>query len=422
MKWYSRIWMLIAFLAIGATAFAFESDEEYAARTRAANRRISDLSLAIDVAKSRGASSKEIERLTWSHDSLICSTYLNPYLRIPPVDNTERMEDAYAHIGLVKGEPWLTFVKNHLPLVKNYKTYCEQLTTIVTDAALQEAFTSGRPLRVTDQQRLLNALHAQTYYTKYYRNDNATIPYLNDQVARIENLINNAYLDLTNTNAAIYLAEQQSLEEAITPISAVSGRKFTVGGVTFTMIPVEGGTVNIDGSTIKVETFSIGKTEVTQELWQAVMGNNPSWFKGPNLPVETASWNDCQDFIRKLNAMTGYNFRLPTEAEWEYAARGGNKTHNYIYSGSNDIDSVAWYYDNSGTNTHPVASKAANELGIYDMSGSMWEWCQDLYNGGPDRVNRGGSWYYIASGCEVSNRNYTLPDNRYIDVGLRLAL
>ena len=414
----------MAFLAIGATVFAFESNEDYAARTRAANKRISELSRAIDEAKSRHASSKEIERLTWSHDSLICSTYLNPYLRQPPVDNTERMEDAYAYIGLVKGEPWLTYVKYHLPLIKNYKTYCEQLTKVVTDAALLEALTSGNPLRVTEQQRLLNALHSQTYYTKYYRNDDATIPYLNNQIARTEALINNAHLELTKTNASTYFEEELSIAEAIQLIGKplpADGR-FNVGGVTFTMIPVEGGTVNIDGSTIKVETFSIGKTEVTQELWQAVMGTNPSRFKGSNLPVEEVSWNECQEFILKLDAMTGYSFRLPTEAEWEFAARGGQKTHNYKYSGSNDIGSVAWYDGNSGDKTHPVATKAANELGIYDMTGNVYEWCQDLYNGGPKRVVRGGSKGCEAYACEVSARNYTSHDYYSDFLGFRLAL
>ena len=181
----------------------------------------------------------------------------------------------------------------------------------------------------------------------------------------------------------------------------------------------------------------IGKTEVTQELWEAVMGSNPSEFNGSNLPVENVSWEDCQTFIRKLNALTGKNFRLPTEAEWEYAARGGNNSRGYKYSGSNTVSNVAWYKDNSSSTTHPVATKAPNELGIYDMSGNVEEWCNDGYgdytsasqtnptgpNSGSDRVYRGGSWFYYAFACRVSGRGYTDETTlRGSDFGLRLVL
>lgn len=123
--------------------------------------------------------------------------------------------------------------------------------------------------------------------------------------------------------------------------------------------------------------YYIGKYEVTQALWQVVMGNNPSDFKGDNFPVEKVSWNDCQAFITKLNGMTGRKFRLPTEAEWENAARGGRKSQAYQYCGSNNISDVAWYWDNNTGMTHPVGGKLPNELGIYDMSGNVLEWCQD---------------------------------------------
>lgn len=166
------------------------------------------------------------------------------------------------------------------------------------------------------------------------------------------------------------------------------------------------------------------------------MGSNPSYFKGSNLPVETVSWDDCQEFIRKLNSMTGQKFRLPTEAEWEYAARGGNKSKGYIYSGSNNIDSVSWYDGNSGDETHPVATKSPNELGIYDMSGNVWEWCNDWYGSysssaqtnptgpysGSRRVDRGGGWGCNAWLCRVSDRRRDAPDDRYFNLGLRLAL
>jgi formylglycine-generating enzyme required for sulfatase activity len=187
---------------------------------------------------------------------------------------------------------------------------------------------------------------------------------------------------------------------------------------------------------VTLSSFFIGRYEVTQEEWQAVMGSNPSYFKGSKRPVEEVSWNDCQAFIRRLNAMTGKHFRLPTEAEWEYAARGGNRSQGYKYSGSNYLNSVAWYYDNSGKTTHDVGQKSPNELGIYDMSGNVWEWCSDRYGNyssssqtnptgpsyGSDRVVHGGSWNSITRGCRVSARGPAAPGVTEEDTGFRLAL
>ena len=182
--------------------------------------------------------------------------------------------------------------------------------------------------------------------------------------------------------------------------------------------------------------YYMGKYEVTQALWQAVMGSNPSNFKGDNLPVEEVSWNDCQEFISKLNSLTGRKFRLPTEAEWEYAARGGKKSRSYQYSGSSNISDVAWYDGNSVNKTHPVGTKQANELGIYDMTGNVWEWCSDWYgfyssssqtnptgaDSGSGRVCRGGGWCDDAVFCRLSFRDFTPPDWRGYNLGLRLAL
>ena len=187
---------------------------------------------------------------------------------------------------------------------------------------------------------------------------------------------------------------------------------------------------------VKLSDFYIGKYEVTQAQWKAVMGTNPSNWKGDNLPVENVSWNDVQEFITKLNAQTGKKYRLPTEAEWEYAARGGNQSKGYKYSGSNSISNIAWYDANSNKMTHIVGQKSPNELGIYDMSGNVWEWCQDWlgnYNSsfqtnptGPSsgsyRILRGGSWSYVARTCRVSIRGYSKPADRYNRHGFRLAL
>ena len=196
-----------------------------------------------------------------------------------------------------------------------------------------------------------------------------------------------------------------------------------------------------------LSNFYIGETEVTQELWEEVMGSNPSLFT-PNgskkRPVESVSWDDCQEFIRRLNQLTGKNFRLPTEAEWEFAARGGIKSRHTKYSGGASLDAVAWCFENAydigksspDYGSHPVAKKAPNELGLYDMSGNVWEWCYDWYGDytpssqsnskGPSqgfyRVTRGGSWNCNARNCRVSRRYGGSPVFRTIYVGLRLAL
>ena len=174
-----------------------------------------------------------------------------------------------------------------------------------------------------------------------------------------------------------------------------------------------------------LSSYYIGETEVTQALWQAVMDRKPSYFSGKNKPVERVSWNDCLDFIKKLNSITGENFRLPTEAEWEFAARGGNKSRGYKYSGSNYIDNVAWYSDNSDGQAHNVATKAPNELGLYDMSGNVREWCRDSFSDSSQHYSyvyyRGGCWFHGARECRVSHREYETVDYE-IYLGLRLAL
>ena len=180
----------------------------------------------------------------------------------------------------------------------------------------------------------------------------------------------------------------------------------------------------------------MGKYEVTQAQWEAVMGSNPSKYKGSNLPVENVSYEDAVAFCRKLSSLTGRTYRLPTEAEWEYAARGGNQSQGYKYSGSNDLSSVAWYSGFRGT--HAVGIKRANELGLYDMSGNVWEWCSDWYGknyysyspqsnpqgpgSGKYRVIRGGSWYGSASYCRVSFRYDRTPSRRNFDLGFRVVL
>jgi formylglycine-generating enzyme required for sulfatase activity/TolB-like protein len=245
--------------------------------------------------------------------------------------------------------------------------------------------------------------------------------------------------------------EAKAREKAETEAKMEAIKKQAFESITQNMVYVQGGTFTM-GCTfdqesdcdsdekpsrrITVNSFHISKYEVTQGLWEFVMENNPSFFKGYNRPVECVSWDDVQEFIHKLNAMTGKNYRLPTEAEWEYAARGGMQSRNYKYSGSNIIDEVAWYYDNSGSETHSVGTKKANELGIYDMSGNVYEWCQDWYDkyskrtqinpqgssNGSNRVIRGGNVYFNENYCRVANRHRKNPNGCDNDIGFRVVL
>lgn len=220
-----------------------------------------------------------------------------------------------------------------------------------------------------------------------------------------------------------------------------------VAGGTFQMGSTNGYSDEQPVHAVTLSSYYIGKYEVTQAQWREVvqwkqsnggttLNPDPSYFRGNNLPVEQVSWDDIQLWISYLNEKGGTTtYRLPSEAEWEYAAHGGNKSQGYTYSGSNTLDLVAWYYDNSSSTTHTVGTKTGNELGIYDMSGNVWEWCQDWYgsyssasqtnptgpSSGSYRVLRGGSWYYDGSSCRVANRYSNYPNYRYSSFGFRLS-
>lgn len=190
------------------------------------------------------------------------------------------------------------------------------------------------------------------------------------------------------------------------------------------MIKVTGGLFEFNGIEQQISDFSIGKYPVTQKQWREIMGNNPSHFKGDDLPVESVSWDDIQEFLEKLNVKNpGKNYRLPTEAEWEYAARGGRQSRGYVYAGSNNLDEVGWYSKNSNRQTHPVGQKKPNELGLHDMSGNVWELCinKKTANSFSSYVLRGGSWNDDSDLCRSADRDRYYPDYRYSDYGFRLV-
>lgn len=254
-----------------------------------------------------------------------------------------------------------------------------------------------------------------------------------------------------------FMSEIKNLLIASPSNIAVTDTTYTIKGVSFDMVLVKGGTFIMGANSlpnrdnekfvikrheVALSDYMIGKTEVTQELWQAVMGSNPSHFRGDSLPVENVSWDECIVFIKKLNEFTidsrpkGWAFCLPTEAEWEYAARGGNMSQNYKYSGGNDIDSVAWHGGNSSNKTHAVATKSPNELGLYDMSGNVWEWCYDWYgscsdapqtnpigpSSGSRHVIRGVGWRKYSEPWTVFHRISGTPGYNSNRLGLRLAM
>ena len=258
--------------------------------------------------------------------------------------------------------------------------------------------------------------------------------------------------DDVNDDGVVDLSDATTLiDHVLNGVFSGSTHTFIANNVMFEMVRLEGGTFTMGATAeqasdafsdelpthkVTLSPFLIGKYEVSQTLWLAVMGENPSVNTGINLPVDNVTWNECQTFITKLNELTGKNFRLLTEAEWEYAARGGNKSKGYKYSGSNNLGDVAWYIDNSNNTSHVMGTKAPNELGIYDMTGNVMEWVSDWKGSyssgaqtnptGPDsgtyRVNRGGSYGNVERLSRITNRNSIDPNMSSKTMGLRLCL
>ena len=335
---------------------------------------------------------------------------------------------------------------NHTPLSSTYYNACYAL---LRPFGKLPDYTFENPYPETPLNTLLGDVN------------NDGLINIDDVVVLIDYLLTDDPSNINLQNAdceadgKISISDVAALIEFILPYAwPWETKTFTVNGVTFSMVNVQGGAFMMGATEeqgsdavadekpvhqVIVSSYGIGQTEVTQELWLAVMGSNPSCNTGDlKLPVEYVSWNLCQEFINRLNSLTGENFRLPTEAEWEFAARGGNKTKGYKYSGSDIIGEVAWYNGNASSRTHRVATKKANELGLYDMSGNVSEWCSDWYGNyksdvqmnpygeesGTYRVNRGGSWYDNDKLCRVSNREAWTPTSAapFGTLGFRLAM
>ena len=291
----------------------------------------------------------------------------------------------------------------------------------------------------SDSERVQRGGSWDSYYAQYCRvsfrgdDDNPSCPDYYSDVFGLRLACSTEEIEHHRDNTDVN-NQKHVLEKLVNDMVKVEGGSFMMGATS-----EQGSDARDDEKPVRRVTlrdYYIGKYEVTQEQWETVMGSNPSKFKGANKPVENVSWNDCQEFVERLNKLTGFKFRLPTEAEWEYAARGGERSKGYKYSGSNIIGDVAWYRYNSSSKTHEVGTKAPNELGIYDMSGNVYEWCSDWDGSyslpaqsnptgpslGSSRVIRGGSWSYNAQSCRVSYRYGGYPDLHGSHLGFRLVL
>ena len=340
-------------------------------------------------------------------------------IKFEEIKNTAFIDDLFNAIdnNYVNYETINHWCENDLDLLKyvyskksfdnlNAKNCMRLIDEKVVVVASDEIFAMWQKQKIDDA--LLNHLCENDLNLLKYVYSKMSYGNLNAQNCRT--LINQKIV--TNDDLAMEIATRKNLNDILVQLGKLI---VMVDDVAIEMILVKG---YRDGD------FYIGKYPVTQAQWQAVMGNNPSKFKGEDNPVEQISWNDCNLFISKLNRMCGHKFRLPKETEWEYAARGGSKTHNYTYSGSNCLDEVGWSKSTSGNSTHPVGKKKPNELGIYDMSGNVLEWCEDLHLLsflGSERVSRGGSWSFGDSHCAISYRNNN-SNLKYCNYGFRLAM
>lgn len=263
------------------------------------------------------------------------------------------------------------------------------------------------------------------------------------------------YFD-SDSSVDIKVGENATLSEKMVKSCDINRKSdrmdITIKDITFSMIKVDGGTFTMGATpeqkdakvdekplhTVTLSDYYIGETEVTNALWAAIMGSNPSHtsFNAPDMPVNNVTWDDCQKFVNRLSSLTGLQFSLPTEAQWEYAARGGNRTRKYLFAGGNNGKDVGWFKKNSGEALHPVKKKVSNELGLYDMSGNVYEWCMDWYaiykpdavtnpqgpSSGTSRVNRSGCGGDKERQLRVSCRSSDAPSAKYTTLGLRLTM
>ena len=395
-------------------------------------------------------SSEAANKSDWTRKEIACALMYKKYVIPVLLDDSPFHDSVMLRIvDLDRIDYYLNPQQGLDKLIRSINTYLENQQAIIArkvadDKRRQEELESQHRLKEEEQkrQKRIDEIETEIAALESQKVEHKKAILQKEQELKL------AQVDLEECESKIQKL-QQKLQELRD--SYFKDKVFSVNGVSFKMIHVEGAKFqmgNKDGLYIEkpihdvtVSDYHIGETTVTQALWMAVMGNNPSYFKGDNLPIECVCWNDCQVFIGKLNEklehiLSGYRFRLPTEAEWEFASRGGQKSKKYNFSGSNTIDDVGWYENNSNNTTHPVKSKSPNELGLYDMSGNVWEWCEDFYgdyrsssqinpkgsSSGSYRVLRGGCWNNPSSLCRITYRGGVSPEGQNNTYSFRLAL
>ena len=387
----------------------------------------------------------------WDVDETIVSNTPTNNLRLRPNDNSKYIYDksTVSSIGLLKPKDFVSYQKKSI-FADSYK-YTIKGTVYFTGKKPEKIWTQIIPIwdnkPVVEEEIKINADGSFSKDLKIGDKFNGVY----DLIFGLKKGFSRNEVLASGNHSFVYSSKfKENYAEVLEPYDENEKEVFTVNGVSFNMVKVKGGTFMMGASDndteayddekpqhiVTLNSFAIGETEVTEELWKAIMGDIPYWSYGNDYPVTAASWDDCQEFISKLNNLTGRRFRLPTEAEWEYAARGGQKSHGYKYSGSNDIDEVAWYGEPYG-NSHSVGLKEANELGLFDMTGNVWEWCHDWWSetyyinspqnnpAGPSsgtyHVVRGGGWSQDSKNSRVTLRNFS-EDERASSLGMRLVL
>lgn len=394
-------------------------------------------------------SSEAANKSDWTRKEIACALMYKKYVIPVLLDDSPFHDSVMLRIvDLDRIDYYLNPQQGLDKLIRSINTYLEDQQAIIArkvadDKRRQEELESQHRLKEEEQkrQKRIDEIETEIAALESQKVEHKKAILQKEQELKL------AQVDLEECESKIQKL-QQKLQELRD--SYFKDKVFSVNGVSFKMIHVEGGKFLMgcnDGEyrempvhEVTVSDYFIGESEVTQALWKIVMGNNPSRFINDNHPVECVTWFDCQLFIKKLNEqlkheLSGYIFRLPTEAEWEFAARGG-KNQEMEYAGNYPVNHIAWYYNNSDNTTHPIKNKLPNELGIYDMSGNVWEWCQDWYgdyNSTPQinpkgpltgffRVLRGGSWEGLSSFCRVAFRYSNNPKTSDDHIGIRLAL
>lgn len=406
-------------------------------------------------------SSRNSNNSPWTVKEVNTAVYLKKFILPVKLDDAAYDDSILFDLG---GLSFIDYYKNPetgmTELIKSVKSHIEESTIDIKKIKEEIATLEKDGIRLyTEQKRILDLINAKRKKIGENERKCPVCGSMHDIILQYCPTCGWTYIPfqsakLDEKRLKAFRALQKTKPNDVSPEKSedhVTDLPLPIQELIHDMVKVEGGTFIMGGTEeqgedafsdempahkVTLSSFYIGKYPVRQEQWEAVMGKNPAYFKGPKLPVESVNWSDCQEFVAQLSRITGRHFRLPTEAEWEYAARGGNRSGHYKYSGSNNLDEVGWYNENSESMTHLPGEKIPNELGLFDMSGNVWEWVQDWKadfseldqinptgpQEGEERICRGGGWNREPDRARVSYRGDDLPDLRYCSLGLRIVM